>query len=319
MATYLVTGIAGFIGSHLAQALIGQGHTVRGFDNLATGNLRNLADFQDKIDFIHADLRNARALQDSCAGVDGILHLAALPSVPRSISDPRASHETNLDGTFNVLEAARLNHVPRVVFAASSSAYGNQPGFPRTEAMTPHPIAPYPVQKVAAELYMQSYWQVYGLETVCLRYFNVFGPRQDPASPYSAVIAKFIQAMLRRQQPEIYGDGRQRRDFTFVDNVVHANLLALGAASSAVSGRVFNIASGVAHSLNETCTALNHMLGTATQPVYGPPRAGDVRDSLADISAAKAALGYVPRVAFEEGLMRTVQWYRSQQPAVAPE
>jgi UDP-glucose 4-epimerase len=250
-------------------------------------------------------------------GVDAILHQGALPSVPRSVKDPRPSHNSNLDGTFNLLEGARAAGIQRVVYAASSSAYGNQPGFPRVETMAPQPIAPYPVQKLAGELYMQSYARVYGMETVCLRYFNIFGPRQTPDSPYSGVIAKFCLQMLRTgrakdEQPTIQGDGEQGRDFTYVANAVSANLLALEAPAEKVAGRVFNIACGERHTLNETYQILAKLTGYKKPPLYTEARAGDIRDSLADISAAREAFGYEPNVSFEEGLAQTVAWYREQ-------
>ena len=310
MATYLITGAAGFIGSHLTHALVSRGEQVRAFDNFVTGSRRNLARILHRIEFHEGDLRDRAAVERACEGVDFILHQGALPSVPRSVRDPRSSHEANIDGTFNVLEAARLHGVKRVLYAASSSAYGNQPGFPRVETMTPQPIAPYPVQKLTGELYMQSYWQVYGLETVCLRYFNIFGPRQVPDSPYSGVMARFILQMMRGEQPVINGNGEQGRDFTYVDNAVRANLLALEAPAENVAGRVFNIACGERHTLNETYRILAYLLDYAEEPVYGPDRAGDVRDSLADIAAASEAFGYKPTVGFEEGLRRTVAWYR---------
>jgi UDP-glucose 4-epimerase len=310
LATYLITGAAGFIGSHLTHALVSRGEQVRAFDNFVTGSRRNLARILHRIEFHEGDLRDRAAVERACEGVDFILHQGALPSVPRSVRDPRSSHEANLDGTFNVLEAARLHGVKRVLYAASSSAYGNQPGFPRVETMTPQPIAPYPVQKLAGELYMQSYWQVYGLETVCLRYFNIFGPRQVPDSPYSGVMARFILQMMRGEQPVINGNGEQGRDFTYVDNAVRANLLALEAPAEKVAGRVFNIACGERHTLNETYRILAYLLDYEREPVYGPDRAGDVRDSLADIAAAGEAFGYKPTVGFEEGLRRTVAWYR---------
>jgi nucleoside-diphosphate-sugar epimerase len=310
LATYLITGAAGFIGSHLTHALVSRGEQVRAFDNFVTGSRRNLARILHRIEFHEGDLRDRAAVERATEGVDFILHQGALPSVPRSVRDPRSSHEANLDGTFNVLEAARLHGVKRVLYAASSSAYGNQPGFPRVETMAPEPIAPYPVQKLAGELYMKSYWQVYGLETVCLRYFNIFGPRQVPDSPYSGVMARFILQMMRGEQPVINGDGEQGRDFTYVDNAVRANLLALQAPAENVAGRVFNIACGERHTLNETYRILAYLLDFAGGPVYGPERAGDVRDSLADIAAASEAFGYKPTVGFEEGLRRTVAWYR---------
>jgi len=310
LATYLITGAAGFIGSHLTHALVSRGERVRAFDNFATGSRRNLARILHRIEFHEGDLRDRAAVERACEGVDYILHQGALPSVPRSVKEPRPGHEANLDGTFNVLEAARLHGVRRVLYAASSSAYGNQPGFPRVETMTPQPIAPYPVQKLAGELYMRSYWQVYGLETVCLRYFNIFGPRQVPDSPYSGVTARFILQMMRGEQPIINGDGEQGRDFTYVDNAVRANLLALEAPAEKVAGRVFNVACGERHTLNETYRILAKLLDFDGVLTYGPERAGDVRDSLADISAAHEAFGYEPTVGFEEGLRRTVAWYR---------
>jgi len=309
VANYLITGVAGFIGSHLADALVARGETVRGLDNFSTGAIQNLAGLKGKIDLHEIDLRDAKGVAAACEGMDYILHQGALPSVPRSVKDPRASHESNVDGTFNLLEGARAAGVKRVVYAASSSAYGNQPGFPRVETMTPAPVAPYPAQKVMGELYMQSYWRVYGLETVCLRYFNIFGPRQVPDSPYSGVMAKFILQMMRGERPTIFGDGEQGRDFTYVGNVVEANLRAVGADSEKVAGRVFNIACGERHTLNETYRVLARLLGFDLPPEYGADRQGDVRDSLADIGAAAEAFGYRPLVGFEEGLHRTVEWY----------
>lgn len=310
MSTYLITGVAGFIGSHLAHRLLAQGHSVRGLDNCATGLPATVAEFGGKVDFYPLDLRDAHATAEVCRGVDVILHQAALPSVPRSVQQPRPSHESNIDGTFNLLEGARLAGVSRVVYAASSSAYGNQPGFPRMETMSPKPISPYAVQKLTGEFYMQSYWQVFGLETVCLRYFNIFGPRQVPDSPYSGVMARFILEMTQGKVPTIFGDGEQGRDFTYVDNAVDANLLAASAPAAQCAGRVFNVACGERHTLNETYHALADLLGFAHPPLYGPVREGDVRDSLADISAARESLGYEPKIDFREGLTRTVRWYR---------
>ena len=312
MATYLITGVAGFIGSHLAHALVECGETVRGLDNFSTGRIENLAGLQGKVDLLELDLCDEAGVRAACEGVDYILHQGALPSVPRSVKDPRPSHQSNIDGTFNLLEGARAAKVKRVVYAASSSAYGNQPGFPRRESMTPQPIAPYPVQKLAGELYMQSYWRVYGLETVCLRYFNIFGPRQVPDSPYSGVMARFILQMMQGEQPVIHGDGRQGRDFTFVDNAVQANLLAAHRPAELVAGRVFNIACGERHTLNETYALLAELLAFPHPAQHGPERPGDVRDSLADISAAAIALGYHPHVGFREGLERTVAWYKAE-------
>jgi nucleoside-diphosphate-sugar epimerase len=312
LAKYLITGVAGFIGSHLAHALIESGETVRGLDNFSTGRRENLRTLEGKMDLHQADLCNADAVAAACVGMDYIFHEGALPSVPRSVKQPRPSHESNIDGTFNVLEGARAASVKRVIYAASSSAYGNQPGFPRRESMTPQPIAPYPVQKLAGELYMQSYWRVYGLETVCLRYFNIFGPRQVPDSPYSGVMAKFILQMMQGEQPVIFGDGEQGRDFTYVDNAVQANLLAVKADAQKVAGRVFNIACGERHTLNETYNVLAGLLGFDRPAAYAEERTGDVKDSLADISAAAEAFGYRPHVGFEEGLRRTVEWYREE-------
>lgn len=312
MAVYLVTGCAGFIGSSLAEELVQRGETVRGLDNFETGKPENLETFRDRIEFVECDLRDAEAVLEACRGVEFVFHTAALPSVPRSVKDPRTSHTANIDGTFNLLEGARNAGVKRIVYSASSSAYGNQPGFPRRETMPPAPIAPYPVQKLAGELYMQSYWQVYGLETVCLRYFNIFGPRQVPDSPYSGVMAKFTLQMMRGERPTINGDGEQGRDFTYIDNVVSANFLSMAASVEKVSGRVFNVACGERHTLNETFRVLAHLLDFRDQPIYGPARTGDVRDSLADISEAREAFGYEPVIGFEEGLRRTVAWYREQ-------
>jgi nucleoside-diphosphate-sugar epimerase len=313
MAVYLVTGAAGFIGSSITHALVARGDTVRAIDNLSTGLRSNLQPLLDHIDFREADLRDESAMDSACEGVDGIFHQAALPSVPRSIKEPRPSHASNLDGTFNLLEAARAAGVRRILYAASSSAYGNQPGLPRVESMTPQPIAPYPVQKLAGELYMQSYWRTYGIETISLRYFNIFGPRQRPDSPYSGVMAKFCLQMLRGETPTIFGDGEQGRDFTYIDNAVNANLLAMSAPAEKIAGRVFNIACGECHTLSETFSILAHLTGFHGQPNFAPDRAGDIRDSLADISAAREAFGYQPPIDFAEGLSRTVDWHRLQE------
>ena len=319
MADYLITGIAGFIGSSLAHALIERGDQVRGIDNFSTGKRANLAGIENKIDLREFDLKTpSAALEAACAGVDYILHQAALPSVPRSVLDPAASNESNIDGTLHLLVAARQafqrnGRLKRVVYAASSSAYGDTPTLPKHEAMLPLPISPYAVTKLAGELYMQSFQRVYGLPTVSLRYFNVFGPRQDPTSQYSGVMAKFITAMLRDESPTIYGDGGQSRDFTCIEDVVSANLLACAAPAEKVAGRVFNIACGRRITLNETYEALKTITGFTGKAIYGPERAGDIRHSLADISLAQELLGYQPRVSFEDGLRRTVEWYRSKE------
>jgi UDP-glucose 4-epimerase len=295
-------------------ALLARGERVRGLDNFATGCQQNLATVLDRIQFTEASLLDRDALAEAVDGVDVIFHQAALPSVPRSVKDPRSAHQANINGTFELLEAARAAGVKRVIYAASSSAYGNQPGFPRVETMTPMPIAPYPVQKLTGELYMKSYAQVYGMETVCLRYFNIFGPRQVPDSQYSGVMAKFILQLLRGERPTIFGDGEQARDFTYVENAVQANLKASEAPAEKVSGRVFNVACGGCYSLNETYHLIAEMLQSDIQPLYGPERAGDVKHSQASIDAARKAFGYEPSVSFEEGLRRTVAWYQQSSP-----
>jgi nucleoside-diphosphate-sugar epimerase len=309
LATYLITGVAGFIGSHLAESLIARGDSVRGFDNLSTGKLSNIP---AGVDFIEADLADADAVANACIGVEAILHQGALPSVPRSVMEPRPSHNANIEGTFNVLEGARAAGIQRVLYAASSSAYGNQPGFPRVETMKPEPIAPYPVQKLAGELYMQSYARVYGMETVCLRYFNIFGPRQAPDSPYSGVIAKWALNMLEGRACILQGDGEQSRDFTYIANAVSANLLALDAPAARIAGRVFNVACGERFSLNHLYATLARLTGCTEPATHTERRSGDIDTSLADISAAHAAFNYTPLVSFEEGLARTVAWHREQ-------
>jgi UDP-glucose 4-epimerase len=311
MSTYLVTGAAGFIGSALTRAVLAQGDEVRGIDNLSTGKRENLAAIREQIDFREADLLDRNAVQEACSGVDYVFHEAAIPSVPRSVLDPIESNRANIDATVNLLVAARDAKVKRVVYAASSSAYGDTPTLPKREDMSPSPISPYAVAKLAGELYMTSFWRCYGLETVSLRYFNIFGPRQDPNSPYSGVLAKFITQMLRGEQPVILGDGKQSRDFTYIDNVVSANMLACKATAAEVAGRVFNIATGHRVDLNETFRVLKQLIGYAGDVGYGPERAGDVKHSLADLALARKHLGYVPVVNFEEGLQRTIEWYRS--------
>jgi UDP-glucose 4-epimerase len=311
MATYLITGIAGFIGSSLARAVLAQGDNVRGIDNLSTGKRGNIEELLSRIDFQEADLLDLDAMKAACRGADFILHQAAIPSVPKSVLDPLGSNRANVDGTVNILIAARDAKVKRVVYAASSSAYGDTPTLPKQEEMTPNPISPYAVAKLASEYYMKSFFRCYGLETVCLRYFNIFGPRQDPTSPYSGVLAKFITSMLNGEQPTIFGDGSQSRDFTFIDNTVSANLLACKAPASAV-GQVFNVATGHRIDLNETFRVLKKITGYNGDVKYAPERAGDVKHSLADISKAQQYLGYKPLVYFEEGLKKTVDWYRTQ-------
>jgi len=312
MPRYLITGIAGFIGSSLARAALAAGGEVRGLDNLSTGKRANLEEIADRIDFREGDVLDSVAVRDACQGVDYVFHEAAIPSVPKSVLDPVGSNQANVDGTVNLLVAARDAKVKRVVYAASSSAYGDTPTLPKHEEMIPDPISPYAVAKLAGEHYMTSFFRCYGLETVSLRYFNIFGPRQDPSSPYSGVLARFTQQMLKGEQPTILGDGAQSRDFTYIDNVVHANLLACMAPAAQVAGRVFNVATGRRVDLNETFETLKSVTGYRGDVKYGPERSGDVKHSLADLSQAEKHLGYQPLVGFEEGLRRTVEWYRTQ-------
>jgi nucleoside-diphosphate-sugar epimerase len=312
MALYLITGIGGFIGSSLARALLARGEQVRGVDNFSTGIRENIAEIIDRIDFRESDIVDLEAMHKACAGVDFVLHQAAIPSVPKSVLDPLGSNRANVDGTVNLLVAARDAKVKRVVYAASSSAYGDTPTLPKHEAMKPDPISPYAVAKLASEQYMISFYRCYGLETVALRYFNIFGPRQDPSSPYSGVLAKFITQMLRSEQPTIFGDGEQSRDFTYIDNAVEANLLACTAPTAKAAGQMFNVATGRRVTLNETFKALQELTAYSGQPKYGTERGGDIKHSLADISKAEAGLGYKPKIDFEEGLRRTVEWYRGK-------
>ncbi len=312
MALYLITGIGGFIGSSLARELLARGEQVRGVDNFSTGNRENLADIPGRIDLHESDIIDLDAMHKACAGVDFVLHQAAIPSVPKSVLDPVGSNRANVDGTVNVLVAARDAKVKRVVYAASSSAYGDTPTLPKHEGMKPDPISPYAVAKLASEQYMISFYRCYQLETVCLRYFNIFGPRQDPSSAYSGVLARFITQMLRGEQPTINGDGEQSRDFTYIDNAVEANLLACTAPAQKAAGQVFNVATGRRVTLNETFKALQSLTSFSGQPKYGPERGGDIKHSLADISKAEDGLGYKPKIDFEAGLQRTVEWYRKQ-------
>lgn len=311
MAVYLITGIAGFIGSSLARELLQRGEKVRGVDNFSTGKRENLSQILGRIDLREADILDLDAMKSASTGVDYVLHQAAIPSVPKSVLDPIGSNRANVDGTVNVLVAARDAKVKRVIYAASSSAYGDTPTLPKHERMTPDPISPYAVAKLASEHYLTSFYRCYGLETVALRYFNIFGPRQDPSSPYSGVLAKFITQMLAGQQPTIFGDGEQSRDFTYIDNAVEANLLACKAPAE-VAGKVFNVATGRRVTLNETFKLLQTLTSYTGSPIYGAERGGDIKHSLADISAAEKNLGYKPKVDFEQGLQQTVGWYRSR-------
>lgn len=312
MSTYLVTGVAGFIGSALARAVLAQGDKVRGIDNFSTGKRENLTEVSDRIDFREGDLLDLAVLKDACGGVDFIFHQAAIPSVPKSVLDPVASNRANVEGTLNLLVAARDAKVKRVIYAASSSVYGDAPTLPKHEDMTPNPISPYAVAKLAGEHYMISFFRCYGLETVCLRYFNIFGPRQDPSSQYSGVLAKFTLQMLKGEQPTIFGDGMQSRDFTYIDNAVSANLLACKASTAEVAGKVFNCATGKRTDLNEAFQILKKLTGYEGEVKHAPERGGDIKHSLADLARAEKHLGYKPQVEFEEGLRRTVAWYKSK-------
>jgi nucleoside-diphosphate-sugar epimerase len=312
MARYLITGIAGFIGSSLAHELVRLGHDVRGVDNLSCGNLRNLDPILDDIDFRQMDINDTECLRDFCHSVDYVLHQAAIASVPRSVQDPIGSHIANIDGTLSVLIAARDAGVKRVVYAASSSAYGAHPVQPKHEAMLPSPLSPYAAQKLAGEQYVKSFWHVYGLEGICLRYFNVFGPKQSADSPYSGVIARFISDMLAGTVPTIFGTGAQSRDFTSIRNVVSANLLACTAPRGSACGEVFNIGTGSSQTLNTLYSAVANMLQFSRAASYTAVRSGDIEHSQADISRARQTLGYTPLESFEEGLRRTVDWYVEQ-------
>lgn len=316
MPEYLVTGVAGFIGSSIARALLARGDKVRGIDNFSTGRRENLKGLET-IDLIEGDLNDPGLAERACRQIDFVFHEAALPSVPRSVEDPVASNRANVDATVKLLDAARKSNVKRVIYAGSSSAYGNSPSLPKREDMLPAPLSPYAVSKLAGEHYMSAFYRVYGLETVTLRYFNVFGPHQDPGSQYSGVLAVFITKMLRDQAPTIHGDGEQSRDFTYIDNVVAGNLLAAEADAERVAGRVFNVATGRRVTLNETVELLRGLTGYHGEVAYGPERQGDVKHSLADISSAKSQFGYEPKVFFPEGLQRTVDWYRAKSAVVS--
>ena len=314
MSLYLVTGGAGFIGSHLAEALVGRGERVRVVDSLVTGNRRNLAHLQN-VDFIEGDLAEFDVASRAVEGVDFVLHQAAIPSVPRSVEDPMTSHRANVDASLNVLTAARDAGVKRVIYAGSSSAYGNAPTLPKVESMPAAPLSPYALQKFVSEQYCQLFTRLYGLETVTLRYFNVFGPRQDPSSAYSGVISLFIRALREGRQPTIYGDGEQTRDFTYVSNVVDGVLRACEAPDA--NGEVVNVATGSRISLNQLFRAVRDLMEATVEPLYAAARQGDVRDSQADIGKASRLLGYEPTVGFEAGLAKTVEWYRAAQTVVA--
>jgi UDP-glucose 4-epimerase len=309
LAKYLVTGAAGFIGRSIAAALLARGESVRGIDSFITGRRSNLVGLE-AMELIEGDLAEPEACAKACAGIEIAFHEAALASVPRSVADPAATNRNCVDATLNLLVAARGAGVRRVVYAGSSSAYGDTPTLPKQEAMLPNPISPYAVAKLAGEHYMSAFTRVYGLETVALRYFNVFGPYQDPASHYSGVLAIFCRKMLAGEQPTIYGDGEQSRDFTFIENVVNANLLAAAAPAEKVAGRMMNVATGSRITLNEVFGVLRELTDYSGEAAYAEARAGDIRDSLADIRLAGELLGYAPIVGLREGLRRTVEWYR---------
>ena len=314
-ARYLVTGGAGFIGSHIAEALLDQGESVRVLDNLATGRETNLAALQGHAQLIRGDLRNLEAVRAAVEGVEVVFHQGALASVPRSIADPVTSLEININGTQNVLQAARDAGVRRVVYASSSSIYGNTPTLPKHEQMQPHPVSPYAIHKLTGELLCQAFTSIYKLETVALRYFNVFGPRQDPTSEYAAVIPRFLTALIQKQRPIVFGDGEQTRDFTYIANVVQANLLA--ATSHDAIGYAMNIGCGEQVSLNTVLHLAGELLGVTPDVEYREPRPGDVRDSLADISLAQLLLGYKPIIGFGEGLALTLDRLRKDVARVA--
>lgn len=308
MSTVLITGIAGFIGSSIARALLDEGVQVRGIDNLSTGSMENIDEIRSRIDFRKADVLDQDALRHASEGVDYVFHEAAIPSVFKSVDDPIGTNEPNLTGTLYVLEAARKAGVRRVLYAASSAAYGDSPELPKTENMLPAPLSPYAVQKLAGEQYLASYYRVYGLETVSLRYFNIFGPRQDPSSQYSGVLARFISLMLAGQTPTIYGDGLTSRDFTFIDNVVSANLLAAKAPAANVAGRVFNVATGQRTTLLEAFDEIKRITGYTGGINHAPERDGDIKHSLANIQAAEKAFGYKAVAGLSYGLEQTIEW-----------
>jgi nucleoside-diphosphate-sugar epimerase len=312
---YLVTGGAGFIGSNTVDELVRRGHSVVVLDDLSSGKEDNLAELRNKITLIKGSITDIEVVRKAMHDAEYVLHLAARTSVPRSVKDPIETNKINIDGTLNVLVAAKELKVKRVVFAASSSAYGETPTLPKVETMQPQPISPYGVTKFVGELYGQTFGRCYGLENVSLRYFNIFGPRQDPSSPYSGVLAKFCTAFLEDTQPIVFGDGEQTRDFTFVENAVQANLLACEAPN--VSGKVFNVGVGGRVSLNDVLRELGRITGKTLEAKYDPPRDGDIRDSQGDISQAREFLGYAPQVTFEEGLARTFEWYRETQTKAA--
>jgi UDP-glucose 4-epimerase len=306
---YLVTGGAGFIGSHLVERLVRDGHGVRVLDDFSAGKEENLAPMMDKIELVRGDIRDVEVVREAVKDMEIVFHEAAMGSVPRSVADPQTTHHVNITGTLNVLLAARDAGARRVVFASSSSVYGETPELPKHEAMVPQPLSPYALSKLTGEHYISVFKQVYGFEAVALRYFNIFGPRQDPDSHYAAVMPKFAMALLNGEPPVIFGDGLQSRDFTYIENVVEANLLA--SEAQGIAGGAFNVACGGRYTLLELLNKMKEFLGSDIEPVHESPRAGDVRDSQASIEAAKQGFGYQVTVGFEEGVRRTVEWYRS--------
>ena len=313
MATYLITGGAGFIGSHLVRELLRRRQKVRVLDNFSTGKKDNLRGCLDRVELIRGDVRDLSVVRRAVRGADYVLHQAALASVPRSIDHPLETNQVNVEGTLNLLQAARESGTKRFVLASSSSVYGTSPRLPKRESARPRPISPYAISKFTGEQYCRVFFQLYGLPTFCLRYFNVFGPRQDPNSQYAAVIPKFILALLNGKRPIIYGDGRQSRDFSFVSNVVQANILAC--RTQLAGGQVFNVACGRRYTIDDLAARLSRILGFRDEPVHADPRPGDVRHSLADITRARKMLGYRPQVSFQEGLERTVAWFRRSRKA----
>ncbi|GHT11059.1 epimerase [Planctomycetales bacterium] len=306
---YLITGGAGFIGSNLTRYILGKGHDVVVLDNFSTGKWQNLTEILDRITLITGDVRDRETVDKAIEGVNAVFHEAAIGSVPRSVKEPGFAHNNNVNGTVNVLEAARNAGIKRVVFAASSSAYGDQPTSPKVETMNPMPISPYAANKIACEMYMQAYHAAYGMETVCLRYFNVFGPRQDPFGAYAAVIPAFVSNILQNKKPQVFGDGEQTRDFCYIENVCSANWLAAHAEAKNCTGKAMNIACNSAVSLNQILNKLNSLMKTNIVAEYLPERVGDIKHSLADVSLAKQMIGYEPLVYFDEGLERAISWY----------
>ncbi len=308
MSICLVTGGAGFIGSHIVEELLSRGKKVRVIDNLSTGNIKNLSHLINDIEFIEGDIRDAKLVNKAMKSIDFCFHEAALPSVARSVEDPIIVNQVNIDGTLNLLFAAKKNKIRKFIYAGSSSAYGDSPSLPKKEDMKSNPLSPYAVSKLTGEYYCRVFYSVYGLDTLCLRYFNVFGPRQDPNSQYAAVIPKFITCFLNNTAPQIYGDGEQSRDFTYIDNVVSANMLAAEAKN--VSGEVLNCACGKQTSLNDLVKLLKYLLSSKVNPDYTEPKAGDIKHSLADISKAANMLGYSLKTSFEQGVKKTIAWHK---------